>query len=137
MGGGATVRLYVSNYIRKVTMVLNLECCDNFSCADAYKRTAVIKLYGGLTSTCRDYLGEVSYGHLSNAIATSRDMTTSDYVNGIFVGNITAGTCSTCYTNPHVHGECKYGTLIPVNGAPLSAGGTVIFRFVVPSICTA
>jgi len=131
MGGGTSVRLYVSSYVRKVTMTTNLNCCDS-SCGDNYKRTVVIKLYGGLTSSSRDYLGEMSYGHLSNAVTTSRDLTSSDYTNGIFVGNVTSGTCGSCYTNPHVHGECRQGEMMTYHLATLSAGSTTIFRFVVP-----
>jgi hypothetical protein len=74
MGGGTSVRLYVSSYIRRVTMTTNLEWCDGKPCGDNYKRTVVIKLWGGLTSSCRDYLGEVAYGHLSDAVATSSSL---------------------------------------------------------------
>ena len=136
MGEGTSVRLYVSSYIRRVTMTTNLECCDGKPCGDNYKRTVVIKLWGGLISSCRDYLGEVAYGHLSGAVATSKDLTSSDYTNGIFVGNIVSGTCTGCFTAAHVHGECKSGTMMTYYPAPLTAGSTIIFRFVVPSICS-
>lgn len=134
-GSDKSVKLYVSSYVRKVTMTTNSECCDGTSCGSNYKKTVVIQLWGGVASSCRGYLGEVAYGHLSNAVVTSRDLTTADYANGIKVGDQTSGTCSNCYTNPHVHGECKLGTMMTYYPASLSVGSTVIFRFVVPGTC--
>ncbi len=101
-------------------------CCSSTGCANDYKRTIKIELYGKQNAVC--YIGAVLFGHVTSPTVSDGviyNLTTTAYQ----IGSVTTGSCSGCSSGAHSHMERFGGSVVaPCCGTSVSSS-TPIYRF--------